>query len=195
MKFENSSITFWLIGICVIVFILQYIFPAITDVLSFTPQYAFARPWTFVTSIFLHASWIHILFNMISLFFFGIYLEQKISKQNYLFIFLLSGIIGNITFMFLTPPDISGLGASGAIFGIMATLAILMPRAVVFVSGIPMPMFIAVIFWFILNFLGLFSPSDIGYSAHLGGLLVGVIAGFYFRNRMNKNAFIFKQTY
>lgn len=194
MKLGNISVTLWLIAICVVVFILQQ-FINITDALSFTPGTALYQPWTFVTAIFLHASVTHILFNMIALFFFGIYLERKISKRNYLLIFFLAGIIGNIEFMITaTDPTISGLGASGAIYGIMGTLAVLEPTSVVFVSGIPMPMFVAVIVWFLLNFFGLLGPG-IGYGAHIGGLVVGIIAGFYFRRQLNKNAFIFKQTY
>jgi membrane associated rhomboid family serine protease len=127
---------------------------------------------------------------MIALFFFGIYLEQRISKRSYVLIFLLSGIIGNVGYMFTSPADISGLGASGAIYGIMGTLTVLTPRAVVFIYGIPMPMFVAAIFWFVSEYFGLFTPDNIGHGAHLGGLAVGIISGIYFRNKLSKNAFI-----
>lgn len=196
MKFEQSSITLWLIAICVVVFVIQQIFPDVTDALSFTPASAFSSPWTFVTAIFLHANVTHILFNMIALFFFGIYLERKISKRNYILIFFLAGIIGNIGYMISSPgSDIPGLGASGAIYGIMGTLTVLEPTTTVFIYGIPMPMFVAAIVWFATEFFGLFVPSDIAHGAHLGGLFVGIIAGLYFRNQLRKNVFIFKQTY
>jgi membrane associated rhomboid family serine protease len=196
MKFGNFSVTFCFIAICVLVFIIQQ-FSDITDYLSFTPAFAYSRPWTFVTAIFLHADITHILFNMIALFFFGIYLEKKISKKSYIFIFLLAGIIGNVGYYFSAPDSsIPGLGASGAIYGIMGTLTVLAPTAVVFVYGIPMPMFVAAIFWFLLEFFGLFAPSDIAHGAHLGGLFVGIILGVYFRLQMRKsNAFIFRQKY
>ena len=194
MKIENISVTLWLIAICVVVFIFQQ-FTNITDTLSFTPAFALFQPWTFVTSIFLHASTTHILFNMIALFFFGIYLEKRISKRNYLLIFFLAGIIGNIGYMVSAPNStISGIGASGAIYGIMGTLTVLEPTSTVFIYGMPMPMFVAAIVWFLLNFFQLLGPG-IGYGAHVGGLLFGIIAGFYFRNQLRKNILIFKQTY
>lgn len=192
MKLTQMSVTLWLIAICVIVFIFQKIVPSLTDVFSFIPASALFTPWTFVTAIFLHANSIHIASNMIALFFFGIYLERKISKASFIAIFLLSGIIGNIVFMLTaSDPTISGLGASGAIFGIMGTLTVLEPRSTVFVSGIPMPMFVAAILWFFLNFFQLLGPG-IGYGAHIGGLLFGIATGFYYRNKISKkNAFIF----
>lgn len=194
MKIKNTSVTLWLIAICVVVYIIQQLVPSVNS-LIFTPATALSQPWTFITSIFLHANPTHIISNMIALFFFGTYLERRISKTNYLVIFFLAGIIGNIAFMLTaSDPMISGLGASGAIFGIMGTLAVLEPTSVVFVYAIPMPMFVAAIVWFLLNFFGLLGPG-IGYEAHIGGLLVGVIAGLYFRNQLRKNIFIFKQTY
>jgi len=195
MKFLQS-ITVWLIAVCVIVFILQQIFPSITDSFSFTPIYAFSQPWTFVTAIFLHADPTHILLNMIALFFFGIYLEQKISKRDYILIFLAAGIIGNVGYLLTAPSaNVPGLGASGAIYGIMGTLTVLAPKAIVFVYGIPMPMFVAAIFWFLLEFFGLFSPSDIAHGAHIGGLFFGLIVGLYYRSRSKNQVFIFKQAY
>jgi len=194
MRIEETNITLWLIGICVIVYLLQQIFPTVTNIFSFTTMYALSQPWTFVTAIFLHGSATHILFNMIALFFFGTFLERRISKRSYILIFFLSGIIGNLGFMLTMPPDASGLGASGAIYGIMGVLTVLTPTTIVYVSGIPMPMFVAAIFWFILNFFGLLGPG-IGYSAHLGGLFFGIFAGFYFRYRTKRNVFIFGKTY
>ena len=194
MKLVDVNITLWLIAICVIVFVLQQ-FTNITDYFSFIPAHAFSSPWTFITAIFLHADITHLLFNMIALFFFGIYLEQRISKKNYILIFFIAGIIGNIGYLLSAPGStIPGLGASGAIYGVMGTLTVLMPTAVVYVSGIPMPMFVAAIFWFVTEFFGLFVPSGIAHEAHIGGLFVGIITGFYFRRKSLKNVFI-KQKY
>jgi len=198
MELKNISVTLLLIAICVVVFVLQNLLDPnydITDALAFSPQYAFSRPWIFVTSIFLHADILHIASNMIALFFFGIYLERKISKTSFILIFLISGIIGNLLFMAMaTDPTVEGIGASGAIFGIMGTLTVLEPMSIVFAYGIPMPMFVASIFFFLLNYFQLLGP-DIGYGAHIGGLLFGILAGFYYRRKLSGNAFIFKQTY
>jgi len=191
MKSWQSNITLWLIAICVVVFIFQQIFPSITDYFSFAPTFAYSRPWTFITAIFLHAGITHLLFNMIALFFFGIYLEQRISKKNFIFIFFAAGIIGNIGYAISAPGSIiPGLGASGAIYGIMGTLTALAPTTIVYVSGIPMPMFVAAIFWFVTEFSGLFIPSGIAHGAHLGGLFLGIVMGIYFRSKSRKSIFI-----
>jgi membrane associated rhomboid family serine protease len=196
MKLKDMNITLWLIAVCVVVFILQQ-FTNITDYFSFVPAFAYSRPWTFVTAIFLHADTTHILFNMIALFFFGTFLEQRISKKNYILIFFIAGIVGNIGYSLSAPgATVPGLGASGAIYGIMGTLTVLAPTTVVYTYGIPMPMFVAAIMWFLIEFFGLFAPSDIAHGAHLGGLFVGIIIGFYFRwQLMKKNTFIFKRNY
>ena len=128
---------------------------------------------------------------MIALFFFGTYLEQRISKKNFIFIFFFAGIIGNIGYILSAPgATIPGLGASGAIYGIMGTLTALAPTTIVYVSGIPMPMFVAAIFWFVTEFFGLFIPSGIAHGAHLGGLFLGIVMGIYFRSKSRKSIFI-----
>lgn len=186
----DANITLSLIGICIVVFIIQQ-FVDITDSLSFTPAFALSRPWTFVTAIFLHADITHILFNMIALFFFGTFLERRISKKSYILVFFIAGIVGNIGYIFTAPGStVPGLGASGAIYGIMGALTVLVPTAVVYVYGIPMPMFVAAIFWLVIEFFGLFAPSDIAHGAHLGGLFIGILMGFYFRMQLRKNVFI-----
>lgn len=187
--------TFILIGICAVVFVLEFYLPLI-DYFSFVPADALTRPWIFVTSIFLHANTetvngvetvylSHIFFNMFALFVFGIYLEPRIGSKNFLLIFFLSGIIGNIGYMATAPgSDIPGIGASGAIYGVMGTLAVIAPFLIVYVAGLlPMPMIAAAGFWTLMEFFGLFYPSDVAHGAHLFGLFFGITIGLYMRAR------------
>jgi len=164
-----------------LVFVLQNIIDL--DNFAFVPAYAFSRPWTFVTAIFLHANITHLFFNAFALVIFGSYLEARVTKQTFLFIFFLGGILGNLGYMLTAGnPLIPGIGASGAIYGIMGALAILMPRAVVFVYGIPMPMIAALFLWGALEVFGVFVPQgNIASGAHVFGLIAGVLFALYLR--------------
>lgn len=157
------------------------------DAFAFTPATALLEPWTMITSIFLHANFSHLMFNMISLLFFGLYLESNIGRSKFLVIYFISGILGNVGYaLTASDPFIPGVGASGAIYGVMGTLAILMPFSIVFTFGIPMPMIIAAIVWGVTEYLGFFVPSNIARGAHLAGLFFGVAVGIYLRYMESK---------
>jgi hypothetical protein len=181
--------TFIFIAVCAVAFIFQIILP-IENFLAFVPYYAVARPWTFITSIFLHANVQHIFFNMFALFIFGISLESRISERNFLLIFFLSGIVGNIGYM-LTAPDslIPGIGASGSIYGLVGALALLAPLMTVYYFWVPMPMILLAVVWTASEFFGLFTPSDIAHGAHIGGMIMGAIIGYYLRKQASKRYF------
>lgn len=174
--------TYILIAFTVVVFILQN-FTEGWEIFMFYPAYAFTYPWMFVTSIFLHAGIDHILVNMIVLFYFGTYLERRVGPRSFLLVFFVSGIIGNIGYMITAPdPYTPSLGASGAIYGVMGALAVLAPLLIVFIGFlVPVPMILAVIGYSILDYTGLFLPDDVAHGAHLGGLVIGILLGFYLR--------------
>jgi len=69
--------TFWLAGLCVLFFLLQLLIPTFTDSFVLNQQ-AFLQPWRFLSSIFLHGSLIHLVYNMFALLMFGFILEKKI---------------------------------------------------------------------------------------------------------------------
>lgn len=179
---RKPILTFIFLLTCIIVFIFELIVPL--DYFSFTPAYVFERPWTFITSIFLHADLSHLLFNMFALFMFGIYLESRISKKEYILIFFVAGVFGNIGY-FITALDstIPAVGASGAIYGIMGCLAILTPLILVYTGGFPMPMIAAAFFWAAMEFMGIFTPGEIAHQSHVAGLLIGVIFGIQLRRK------------
>ena len=123
----------------------------------------------------------HILANMFTLFFFGTSLSRLIGDKKMLLVYFGGGILGNILFILLASPFSIAIGASGAVFALGGALAVMRPKLRVFIFPIPVPiqLWIAVIGGFLLiSFL-----PNVGWQAHLGGLLCGVIAGYFFRRK------------
>jgi membrane associated rhomboid family serine protease len=136
----------------------------------------------FITSIFLHANFEHLFFNMIALFFFGSSLENRIGKRLFFMLFFISGIVGNIGYFFTsTNPYTPAIGASGAVYGIMGALATLAPFMMVYIYGfLPLPMIAAAILWAVMDLAGLFT------GAHLGGMFFGVAFALYYRSLLGR---------
>ncbi|MFQ6121589.1 MAG: rhomboid family intramembrane serine protease [Dehalococcoidales bacterium] len=164
---------------------LLFIATAIADELIFLfglqPASFLLRPWTIVTNLFIHAGLWHILANMLTLFFFGTYLYRLVGKNKFLIVYFGGGILGNILFILLAPPFSIAVGASGAIFALGGALTVMRPRlpVVIFPIPVPIPLWLAVIGGFlILSFM-----PYIAWQAHLGGLVLGLIAGAFFKRR------------
>ena len=172
-----------LIAISVLVFLIQLSSDSIEWVwFAFTPALALDMPWIFVTSIFLHAGFTHLIFNMFALLTFGTLLENIVGGRRFLTIFFAAGIVGNLGYMVTSgDPWVPAIGASGAIFGVIGLLTVLRPWLIVFVSGLPMPLLVAAIIWAVLDLSGLFAPSGVAHGAHLAGLFLGVAYGIFFR--------------
>src|SRR3989338_9612514 len=128
-----------LIAICTIVFLMQIIFPQITEEFSLS---GVSRPYQLVTSIFLHGDLLHLGYNMIALFFFGLALESAVGGRWFLLAYFATGITASIAAAAFYP---SSLGASGAVFGVIGVLVTLRPRMTVFALGVPMPLVVAAI--------------------------------------------------
>lgn len=171
---------FQLVALCVIVFILQNIYPNLTDQFALDSAYIFSRPWTIITYIFLHASVEHLFYNMFALALFGAILERVVGGRKFLMIFFAAGIAAGLdSIIFYT----SSIGASGAIYGVMGALAVLRPRMTVYAVFVPLPMALAVVFWAAGDLLGLFTPSDlVAHGAHLFGLVFGLVYGIALRS-------------
>ncbi|GBC75298.1 Rhomboid protease GluP [archaeon HR06] len=172
--------------------ILGFIFQNISELwiyLAFFPAFALEAPWMFLTSIFLHADLSHLFFNLLALFFFGTYLESIIGGKSLALLFLLSGVFGNLGYIATAwNPFIPAIGASGAIYGIIGALTILSPFTIIFIYGFfPIPLIFAAIVWAFMDFFGLFIPSGIAHGAHLGGMVIGVIFGIYYRKNFKVN--------
>ena len=173
-----------IIGICTVVFFLELIFPnKMVDYFALWPSKVIYMPWQLVTAIFLHGGFDHYLVNMIVLFFFGAELERRVGGRKYLEIFFVSGIVGNlgyIAFCYATHSFNPALGASGAIYGVMAALAIIAPEIrVLLFFFIPISIRAALVLFILYNLVSmLYMPfGGIAYSAHLAGIFAGLYYG------------------
>ncbi len=174
-KFRFYAI--WLCLICIGMFILQNLIPGFTDALVLDKQ-SYYQPWRFLTSIFLHGGWMHLLYNIFALALFGSILEKLIGGKKFLAVFFLAGIFANLIAVNFYS---SSLGASGAIYGVLGCLAFIRPGMAIWAFGLPMPMFIAVILWIAGSVIGIFVPSNVGDIAHLSGIVVGLLFGLALR--------------
>jgi len=172
----------YLVGVCVAVFALQNIFPAITDNFSLVSSRALGEPWLFLTAIFLHADLTHLLYNMFALALFGSMLEKIVGCEKFLAIYFAAGLVASAAAFFFYG---SSLGASGAIFGILGALAALRPRMTIWLY-VPMPMFVAIFVWTAIDLTGFLYPSGIANAAHLAGLGAGLVAGFFLRKEFGE---------
>jgi len=177
-KFYFSALM--LCSAIVIVYIVQVFVPGFTENFLLDSSAIASRPWILVTSIFLHGSSAHLLSNLFALGMFGLLAEKATGTRKFLAVFFFTGLVANIAAAFFYS---SSLGASGAIFGVMGVLAALRPRMVVWSYGVPMPMFIAAIFWFLLDLAGVFYPSSTANLAHIAGLATGIAIGMLMRPR------------
>jgi membrane associated rhomboid family serine protease len=176
----NLNILWFLIALNVVIFILTLMRPEAISFLGLTPALLLQQPWTIISSMFVHGGFWHIIVNMISLYFLGSFLLRAVGERSFLAVFFLGGLAGNLLFVLLANPFSTGVGASGAIFALGGALAVMVPRArvLIFPIPIPMPLWVAILIFLLISFL-----PGIAWQAHLGGLLLGVIAGFLFRRR------------
>lgn len=246
--FSNLSLTTYFIIINVIisltVFILLKVYDekTILNYVALTPAFILSGKylWTFITSMFVHASFFHLFANMFSLFFVGRFLEKIIGRKRFFWVYIISGIVGGFFFvvseMFLGDTAIPAVGASGALFGLVGVLAVLVPlsriylivgplvlivaevilRSVLpvgvfsYIDPLILILFIVMVFsmfsfnkklrrislplelpmWLLpivaiipLVIIGFFIELPIGNSAHFGGLVIGLIYGFYLRKK------------
>ncbi len=153
------------------------------------------RIWTVVTSVFSHSMLLHIFLNMFVLFNFGIIVENYLGQWRFFIFYLVAGMSGSLMHtivcaFILNQPNVMALGASGAISGVLILFALLNPKEIIFLFGIiPLPAIWAAILFMGIDAYGLFNQargvmSPIGYGAHLGGAMVGII--YYFVIRLSK---------
>lgn len=167
----------------IIVFIGTTVNPALIEIFGLRPITFAQNPWTIVTAMFIHYGFAHLLGNMITLYFFGRFLIQLVGPQNFLITYFAGGLLGNIFYLFfnlyLGYPNSIAVGASGAVFAVGGALAVLEPNQRVFVFPIPfpVPLWLAVIGGgFLISVL-----PGVAWEAHLGGLVFGLIMGWYLR--------------
>ncbi len=171
-----------LIVVNFIILIAYYINPDfIRELLGVKPGIFLKQPWTIITSIFVHGGIGHLIANMFTLFFFGRFLITLLGEKNFLTVYFAGGILGSIFYLILGSPFSIAVGASGAVFALGGVLAAMRPKIKVFIFPIPapLPLWTAVIGGFLV--LSLF--PGIAWQAHFGGLVYGLVAGYFFRRK------------
>jgi membrane associated rhomboid family serine protease len=149
--------------------------------LSLIPLLFAERPWTLLTAMFVHADFWHLFGNMLTLYFFGTFLIRLIGNNWFLVLYFLGGIAGNALYLWLGEPLSSVVGASGAVYAIAGALVVMMPKLPVRLYFVlPLPLWVVVLVFFV---IWSFVPG-VAWQAHLGGLAVGLIAGFFFKRRI-----------
>lgn len=166
---------------------------------SFVPARFFADPaadWlTILSSMFMHAGWVHILGNMLYLWIFGDNVEDRFGHLPFLLFYLLCGVAATFAqAAFSLGSDVPNLGASGAIAGVLAAYLVMFPTArVTVLMGlilIPLPALVVIGLWIVLQlFSGVASITSaetgggVAYMAHVGGFFAGLLLTFFFRRR------------
>jgi len=147
--------------------------------------------WQFVTYMFTHGGFSHILFNMLGLFFFGMQVERRIGSYEFLLFYLLTGVLAGIlsfVIYYLTGSyNVILLGASGSIFAILFAFAVYFPNAQIYIMGIfPIRAPLLVIGYTVLELFSQVTSARTGV-AHLTHLAGFAFAYLYFIIRLRIN--------
>jgi len=217
-----------LIGICIIVFLLQWMFGADQSVMAYgtipyeithgvdlgqnycppnvcqgLPEASISFPVyiTLITSMFMHGGWAHLGGNMLFLFIFGDNVEDAMGHLGYAIFYLVCGLAASFAQIAIDlNSPIPGVGASGAIAGVLAAYLILFPQAQVRVLAgyygiIRVPAWIMIGLWFLLQLISGVgnivdvptSGGGVAYWAHIGGFVAGLLLVFILRRRYARN--------
>lgn len=161
----------------------------------------FNRLYPFITSVFMHADWMHITGNMIFLYIFGDNIEHRMGHIRYFFFYIITGVIaGLIQFMISISSVIPIVGASGAISAVLGAYLVFFPNSKI-VTVVPilfyfriirLPATVFIFVWFLIQFLGGISTSGktadtggVAFWAHIGGFAAGLLLARFFAKEMN----------
>ena len=190
-------VTYVLIVLNVLVFLLELSSgDAFINRWAFVPSRFLADPVgdfpTLFASMFMHASWVHLLGNMLYLWIFGDNVEDRLGHGMYTVFYILCGLAATFAQMaFSMGSNIPNLGASGAIAGVLGAYIMMFPRTRVSVlmgrQVVPMSALIVIGFWIVIQIfsgIGSFTASTqtegggVAYMAHIGGFIAGVVLTF-----------------
>ncbi len=179
---SNTFAAWLLIVINLLVFVVTVINSDLIYTFGLQRSTFLEEPWTLITSMFIHDGFWHILANMITLYFFGSYLNRLLGTTKFLIVYFAGGIAGGLVYLLLVSSSYTiVVGASGAIFALGGVLTVMRPklRVIVFPIPAPVPLWMAIIGVFVIfSFL-----PNVAWQGHLGGLVLGLVAGYFFRRR------------
>lgn len=161
----------------------------------------------FLTSMFLHAGWLHVLGNMWFLYIFGDNIEDHLGHAKYLVFYLVSGLLAMATQVAIYPhSNVPTVGASGAIAGVLGAYFILYPRARVltwfFVFIFYIPAWVMLGYWFVLQFFAGAAALSVAQAgkdvggvavwAHVGGFVAGIVMIKLFPERARRYPYAYR---
>ena len=136
---------------------------------AWVPGAGDGAPWQLVTSMFTHVEIWHLAGNMIALYFIGPQLEAAVGRLRFLVLYLVSGLAGSAMVLWFTDDQVQTVGASGAIFGLMGALLVMVVKVGGNVSQIGLLL--------LANLVITFTIPGISWQGHLGGFVGGVLIG------------------
>jgi membrane associated rhomboid family serine protease len=135
--------------------------------------------YTLLTSMYAHADPSHLIFNLLVLAFIGMIFEQRIGTRPFIILYLLCGLAGTLLFTAIRWNDlVLVVGASGAISGVLGAFARLYPHermTFVFFPLFPIPLWVVVAGFLVLQLFFLSGQSNVAVEAHIGGLAAGLL--------------------
>jgi membrane associated rhomboid family serine protease len=171
-----TPVTWALIAINVVIWGMQLLVPKVTDYLVFWPVATLSEPWRLITSGFAHdpSSFLHIAFNMYSLFVLGRVLEPLIGSVRFIALYLISLFAGSFAFLALSELNAYELGASGAIFGLMGAYFVILRAMGGQLGQVAGIIAINLVFGFLM--------PNVAWQSHIGGLVAGIVVAAIFAN-------------
>ena len=175
--FKNKfpMITYWLIAVNVIIYVIPILFGQYNDLINnysvWGPAIREGQYYRLLTGIFLHGGILHLLFNCYALYVIGAQVENFLGRIKFIIIYLVSGITGAL-FSVIFGGNFASIGASGAIFGLLGALVYFGYHYRVYLGTVIKSQIIPLI---VLNLLLGFCVSGIDNFAHVGGLIGGTL--------------------
>ena len=169
-------VTYTLIALNIAVFAVDFVTGgSLYGWLAYRGDFTASQPWRMLTSAFMHASVLHLLFNMFSLFIFGPVIEHAVGRARFAALYLLAAFGGSLAVLLLAPHQ-AVVGAWGAIFGLLGAFFIIQRR----LGGNNTQLLVLIG----LNVAFGFIVPNVAWQAHLGGLVVGAaVAAVYTATR------------
>ena len=193
-SYTYNNVALQLILVNVVIYLLQLYFKQrginIQYLFGLNPKLFFEKKmfWQIFTYMFLHGNFLHIFFNMLAVFWFGIAIERKMGSKEFLLFYLLCGTLAGLAMgiaYYLLGIDAPIIGASGALYAVLFAFAILYPDSTIYLYFVlPIPSAILIIGYFVLEFLQMFKTDGVAHLGHFFGL---IFAWIYVRLRYRIN--------
>ena len=166
-------VTYVMMAICILMYLVTWVFPSLKSSLALVPLFLMSRPWTILTGAFLHGGLLHILFNMLSLYWVGRAIEPVLGWWRFLTVYLVSALGGSafiLAWCLIQPSEllVGTVGASGAVFGLFGAVFVLQRLGGADTTPILTLLGINLVYGFL--------ASGISWQAHIWGAVAGVAA-------------------